>query len=182
MKRRIHWTGIACAGLIVLACAVYMLSRRAPASPPAAGSAQSAFGALPSEAPAFASSGGAKLPEGYAPYRSARYGFALGYPEVLSVREYDEGGGAGFQIFIVPYAEEQVSEARFLKDEPSGVREQAVFGLIDGATASAFYGRDLRLGDTYEVWFVHGGYLYEVTTLKPLDGWLQGIMQTWTFR
>jgi len=37
------------------------------------------------------------------------------------------------------------------------------------------------LGDTAEIWFVSGGYLYEVTTLKPLAGWLSQIMGTWQF-
>ena len=36
-------------------------------------------------------------------------------------------------------------------------------------------------GDTREVWFIHGGYLYEVTTYKELDIWLAGIMRTWKF-
>ena len=61
------------------------------------------------------------------------------------------------------------------------MRNNPTFGLIDGASAASFYSTDVRLGDTYEVWFIHGGYLYEVTTLKPLDAWLQNIMQTWVF-
>ena len=35
--------------------------------------------------------------------------------------------------------------------------------------------------DWREVWFIHGGYLYEVTTYKELDTWLGSIMQTWKF-
>lgn len=41
--------------------------------------------------------------------------------------------------------------------------------------------KDAVLGDTREVWFIRNGYLYEVTTLKPLEGWLQDIVQTWKF-
>jgi hypothetical protein len=132
-------------------------------------------------------------PAGYVEYRDAQYGFSLFYPQELTVKKYDEGGGAstfvfqsikpveGFQMFIVPYSGTQVSAQRFQEDEPSGVREDPTYGLIDGASAASFYSSDATLGDTYEVWFIHNGYLYEVTTLKPLDTWLQGIMQTWEF-
>ena len=132
-------------------------------------------------------------PAGYKEYRDTTYGFSLFYPQELSVKTYDEGAGAatidfqnvqkgeGFQIFIAPYSGTTVSAQRFKQDEPSGVRNNPTFGLIDGASAASFYSTDPRLGDTYEVWFIHGSYLYEVTTLKPLDAWLQNIMQTWVF-
>jgi hypothetical protein len=29
--------------------------------------------------------------------------------------------------------------------------------------------------------FIHGGFLYEVTTYKQLDSWLATILQTWQF-
>jgi hypothetical protein len=83
-------------------------------------------------------------------YRNEHYRFALFYPAELSVKAYDEGGGAttitlqnpadakGFQIFIVPYGSGQVSEARFKQDEPSGVMLQPKDVTIDGATATFF--------------------------------------------
>ena len=126
-------------------------------------------------------------------YRDATYHLSLFYPGELSARTYDEVDGAatidfqsvekgeGFQIFIVPYSGTTVSAQRFKQDEPSGVRNNPTYGLVDGASVSSFYSTDASLGDTYEVWFIHGGYLYEVTTLKPLDAWLQNIMQTWLF-
>ena len=132
-------------------------------------------------------------PAGYKEYRDATYHLSLFYPEELSARTYDEVDGAatidfqsvekgeGFQIFIVPYSGTTVSAQRFKQDEPSGVRNNPTYGLVDGASASSFYSTDASLGDTYEVWFIHGSYLYEVTTLKPLDAWLHNIMQTWLF-
>lgn len=132
-------------------------------------------------------------PEGYTEYYDSIYRFSLFYPSDLSVESYDEGAGAatitfqnpetahGFQIFILPYAEDQVSEERFRLDEPSGVRTGEQRVSIDGALAASFFSESLTLGETAEVWFVHGGYLYEVTTLKPLSGWLSGIMRTWKF-
>lgn len=132
-------------------------------------------------------------PAGTREYQNARYGFSLFYPQELTVGERDEGGGAstitfqdvakaeGFQIFIVPYGEAKVSEARFKQDIPSGVRESLTNLTVDGATAAAFYSTNALLGATREVWFVRGGFLYEVTTLKPLDVWMDAIVQTWKF-
>ncbi|MDP1721587.1 MAG: hypothetical protein Q8L37_00090 [Candidatus Gottesmanbacteria bacterium] len=133
------------------------------------------------------------VPEGMREYQSATYHFSLFYPQELTVEERSEGGGAstitfqnvekgeGFQIFIVPYSEAQVSEQRFKQDVPSGVRESLSNLSVDGATAAAFYSTNAALGATREVWFVRGGFLYEVTTLKPLDTWLGTIIQTWKF-
>ena len=134
-----------------------------------------------------------QAPTGSKEYRSSQYGFSLFYPDSLTATEYDEGAGAktitfqnpsqglGFQIFVVPYTSSQVTTARFEQDEPSGIHTNIKNGLVAGATAAAFDGRDAVLGDTYEVWILHGGYLYEITTLKPLDTWLQQIVPSWQF-
>ena len=133
------------------------------------------------------------IPAGYKKYQSAKYGFSILYPEILAQKEIDEGGnastitfqnpaeGKGFQIFVVPYGASQVTEAQFKKDAPSGVREGLQNIVIDGATGASFYSKNSALGETAELWFIHGGYLYEVTTLKPLAPWLSEIMQTWKF-
>jgi hypothetical protein len=132
-------------------------------------------------------------PAGTKEYQNTTYHFSLFYPQELTVATFDEGGGAttitfqnvetaqGFQIFIVPYSESQVNEKRFKQDEPSGVRESLTNITVDGATAAAFYSTNAALGATREVWVVHGGFLYEMTTLKSLDTWLGSIIQTWKF-
>lgn len=132
------------------------------------------------------------VPAGMREYKSTEYNFSLFYPQELTVSPYNDNGaatitfqdpdaGEGFQIFIVPYSESKISDARFKEDEPSEVRESLSNITVDGATGAAFYSTDASLGTTREVWFVHGGFLYEVTTLKPLDSWLAGILQTWKF-
>jgi hypothetical protein len=134
-----------------------------------------------------------KVAAGQREYRSAQYHFSVLYPQELTVKEYQENGGAmtiafendkniqGFQIYIAPYTEPQVSESQFKKDDPSGVRDQLTSIKVGGATGATFYSMDAALGATREVWFVHGGYLYEVTTLKPLDTWLTSLIQAWQF-
>jgi hypothetical protein len=53
--------------------------------------------------------------------------------------------------------------------------------VIDGASGIAFFGFDARVGQTREIWFIHNHFLYEVTTYKELDSWLNEIMSTWRF-
>jgi hypothetical protein len=133
------------------------------------------------------------LPDGMMAYKNPQYHFTLAYPKELSVQEYAENGGGrtitfqnaandkGFQIFITPYTGTQIDQKRFIMDEPSGVRNQPTSVVIDGTTATMFFGSNTVMGDTREVWFIHGGFLFEVTTYKPQDAWLGQIMQSWKF-
>lgn len=128
-----------------------------------------------------------------AQYQSSAYHFSLYHSDKQVVNSYDEGGGAqtltfqdvaganGFQIYVLPYSDTQVSEERFKMDEPSGVRDNVRNATVGGAGGAAFYSKNTALGDTYEVWFIHGGYLYEVTTLKALEPMLNSILATWRF-
>ncbi len=130
-------------------------------------------------------------PDGQKEFRSEQYKFSLFYPQDFTVQEFDEGNGArtfvfgdekherGFQVFVIPYAQEQVDRERFLLDSPSGVMKESIDVLIDGAKGTIFFGKNGIMGDTREAWFIRGGFLYEVTTYKDLDAWLGGIMQTW---
>lgn len=134
-----------------------------------------------------------EAPPGFKEYRNAQYRFSILVPEDLAVAHVpgeegsatfvfqDETGTKGFQIFIAQYLEQQVSEERFRTDNPSGVRENMQDITIDGAVGASFTGAHPTLGETAEIWFVKNGFLYEVTTLKPLAEWLSGVMQTWEF-
>ena len=126
-------------------------------------------------------------------YSRKDYYFTLLFPANLDSTEYKEKGGAltvsfqdpdtneGFQVYVTPYSKKQIDAAQFKLDEPSGVVKDQQDVLIDGARGTKFYGYNAALGDTREVWFIHNGFLYEVTTFKELDEWLNGIMQAWKF-
>ena len=75
----------------------------------------------------------------------------------------------GFQIFIVPYSESQISNARFKEDVPSGVHTGVQNITIQGATGATFYSSDESLGETAELWFIHGGFLYENIHLEGFE-------------
>jgi hypothetical protein len=132
-------------------------------------------------------------PQGFDRYENVDYKFSLLYPNDLSVREYKESadsmsatfespdGAKGFQIYVTKYVGTQITPERFKLDEPSGVRTDPTDVIIDGTRATMFWGNNALMGDTREVWFIHDGFLYEVTTYKDLDSWLGSIMQSWKF-
>lgn len=132
-------------------------------------------------------------PAGFKEYRNEKYHFALFYPDMLAITEYDEGFGAmtitfenneatkGFQIFIAPDHDTQISEERFRMDEPSGVVKDKTDTSVDGAPAVAFFGRHPEVGDTREVWFLHGGYIFEAVTVKAQEEIIGTSLSTWQF-
>ncbi|MEK7209160.1 MAG: hypothetical protein AAB677_02785 [Patescibacteria group bacterium] len=118
--------------------------------------------------------------------------FSVLYPKDFIITEYGQGntstmvfesadGIKGFQVFVVPYNEPQVSAERFKLDIPSGVREGEVEVIIGGVRGTMFYSQNAILGETREVWFINQGFLYEVTARKELDSWLADIMKSWNF-
>ena len=135
-----------------------------------------------------------KIKKGFIEYKDDVGAFSLFYPEDMKVSEYDEGSNAktivfedikndqGFQIFIVPYREKQITQERFLKDSLTGVMKESREIYIDSVLGNVFYGMDPILGETVEVWFINNGFLYEVTTLKSLENLLADIIGTWKFR
>ena len=126
-------------------------------------------------------------------YQNAAFHFSLDYPSELQVLEYKEKGEAltvtfqnpnateGFEVYITPYTQSQVTQQRFETDEPSGVMQDPTAVVIAGVPATMFFGNNGLMGDTREVWFIHSSYLYEVATYKNLDSWLSQIMATWKF-
>lgn len=131
---------------------------------------------------------------GWNTYTSDRFKFSLSFPEGYSAQEYAEAGGAmsltvaepatgaGFQVYVTPYAKDYIDEAQIALDLPSGVMQEPVDILIDGVRATMFLSRNSIMGETREVWFINNGFLYEVVTYKQLDTWLGEVMQTWKFK
>jgi hypothetical protein len=195
MSRTLLFTGL---GVIVLAALVIVVSHPALLARPQTAAPSDAVPVAVKEQvftpTAPAASVAAQLPDGFAQYTNGTYHFSLAYPKELKVTEHLEQSGAttvtfedpageqSFQIFLAPYANAEIDEQRFKLDEPSGVMDQPTDITIDGARATMFFGRNSIMGDTREVWFVHSGSLFEVTTYKELDAWLSQIMATWKWQ
>jgi len=109
----------------------------------------------------------------------------LNFPEVSSQENSEE---VGFQIFISPFEDEGgvLTQERVLEDLPFAViiEPQEVFlGVLAEKEIPAliFWSEDPLIGKTREVWFIHDGYLYEITTYAHLDLWLANTLSTLTF-
>lgn len=128
-------------------------------------------------------------------YTSPKYAFSLTYPRELIVNEFDEGNDSativfqepsvqrGFQIFVTPYGDTQVTEERLRKDIRSGdIREpvEIVIGK-ESYPAFTFLTYNTILGESREVWFIRNGYLYQVTTYIEHDAELATILSTLSF-
>ena len=159
--------------------------------PPPPGSAISIQPSGTSIAPLIGKS--TQPPPDYIEYRNAKYGFSFYHTPQSSITVYDEGGGAatvvlenfqkmrGFQVFIVPYSEPKISEARFHEDVPSGVRQNVQNTTLDGVQAVTFNSQDQVLGQTREIWSINNGYLYEITTFSGVGQWFAPIIESWQF-
>ncbi len=133
------------------------------------------------------------IPNGYVKYQNNKYSFILYHPPEIEINEMDEEQGAmvitlenekealGFQIFIVPYWNREITDERFKLDVPSNIRNNIKKSSIDGVEAVEFDSRDDVIGETKEIWFIRGGYLYEVTAPKEAGNLLDSVMQNWKF-
>ncbi len=137
-------------------------------------------------------------------YFHPKYKFSFQYPGELNVSAFQEGEygetvlvqkpdeRAGFQIFIAPFDEAgPMTKERILQDLPDMVVEEPQQVIIgqdpstgsgQAITALIFFSHEPSLGKTREVWFIHGGYLYQLSTYAGLDGFIGRILETWKFQ
>lgn len=124
-------------------------------------------------------------------YYSSEYKFFFNKPTGFRVTEIPDDTGAvilaegsngeSFQIFIIPFDESgPLTPSRIQKDLPQKIIENPRSGKLDGTQAVAFSSRD-GTEKVFEIWFIHGGYLYQITTNASFTDGLQNILQTWKF-
>lgn len=189
------------ATVLALGAGVFVLSMQspapgAPATPAATAAASTSdltFFPTPASSPAPVSAPKQSPPPNSKIYQSATYGFSLYYPNTLSMSVHSVGGNSavilfqnkaaqeGFQVFVTPYSDPKITQQRFQMDEPSGIMSDPQNITIDRAAATEFFSTNSGMGASREVWFLHGGYLYEVTAPQALDSWLLSILETWQF-
>jgi hypothetical protein len=132
-------------------------------------------------------------PEGYSLYRNEEYRFSVFHKTQRIATEYREANGGftvvfqnpetgrGFQVFIVPYTKDHITESRFKADIRTGVIEASSTIPLDGICATTFLSKSIAIGETREVWAIHNGYLYEITTFRELDEVMQQVVDSWRF-
>lgn len=127
-------------------------------------------------------------------YTNTTYGFSLLYPIDLVKKEFNEGSGAmtvvfqkpneqqGFQIFIVPYTEKQIQQSRIKEDLHGAPMNNVTTIVLPGNIQAVHFESEAPIiGASTEVWFIHNGYLFEVTAYHALDSWLASILATLQF-
>ena len=127
-------------------------------------------------------------------YKNDVYGFSLTYPSDLAAREYDEGGGTksivfrnddalmGFQMFITPDSEAFISTTSLAAEFPTlQITDPKKVTVGTGTPALAFESEAPDLGASHELWFLHGGYLFDVTTYPDQSDWLAHIFGSLRF-
>mgnify|MGYP001578783188 FL=1 len=141
-------------------------------------------------------------------YTNPKYGFSFNYSKEFSASEFSEGEadvilikdvtGDGFQISITPFDEPfdsaqgksgPITKERILKDIPNmrigNDKEISVGGETDSISspqkALSFMSQDTSL-ETFEIWFVRGGNLYQISAFPSFSNKLEEIIKTWKFQ
>lgn len=142
-----------------------------------------------------------------ATYKAEEDGFTFAYPDKLKVTETpiknendeqigktilvestDSGptaqAGKGFEITVLPFDEDIVlTKERILQDLPQFKIEKEKSVKVGGdISALAFESQDEGIGETYEIWFVHKGYIYEARTYRSFGETMEKILGTWEFQ
>ena len=128
-------------------------------------------------------------------YKNENYGFTFEHPKSVAISEIAEDTGTiifaqgtseetSFQIFITPWDETLtvMTAERIHHDLPKATIENPQEIVIDSGThALMFEGQAEGVGQTREVWVIHSGSLYQITTPLVFDNELGKIMHTWRF-
>lgn len=120
-----------------------------------------------------------------------RFSFALpddftvsesGYGEDATIITFEKSQEEGFQIFVAPFDEPgPLSPERIHIDEPDLVIKNSQQTTLDGISALAFESES-EIGNTYEIWFIRNGKLYQITARALFEAELMKILKTWKFQ
>lgn len=126
-------------------------------------------------------------------YRHPSGAFSFHYPHDFRINStpYEKNGevitfekddDTGFQIFLSPFDEEgPLTKERILQDLDITMQNPREIE-IDSVPAISFNGNEESVGETYEVWFVHEGYLYQITAYVGFQEGIRKILGTWGFQ
>lgn len=141
-----------------------------------------------------------KMSESLNTYFHKKYNFSFDYPSTFKTSNFIEGDGEQiqfqsdngdwFQIYVTPWDEgDIITPERIKKDLPNIVikePQQVILGPKQkegiGPRALIFFSKDVSIGDTREIWFVHNGSLYQISTYKSFDIEIGKILSTLVFQ
>lgn len=107
-----------------------------------------------------------------------------GAGELITVQ--NTSTGTGLQIYITPAdpTVNTVTIEEIQRDLPDLVVrdvQEVLIGEGNGKGVAFLSDNPLFSGDSREVWFAWGGWLYQISTYTELDAFLQGLFGTWEF-
>src|SRR3989344_5540467 len=139
-------------------------------------------------------------------YENPDYSFSFKYPKGFNATELSDDNGdtvlvqssasdkksyeveprKGFQVYITPFDEaETLSRERILQDLSASEvidPKEVLIGEGNAINAVIFLSTNPSFGKTREIWFVYGGFLYQVTTYEGADAFIGPILDTLEFR
>lgn len=133
-------------------------------------------------------------------YFHKKYNFTFEYPSTFKTSNFIEGDGEQiqfqsdkgdwFQIYVTSWDEGNIiTPERIKKDLPNIIikePQQVILGPKQkegiGPRALIFFSKDGSIGDTREIWFVHNGSLYQISTHKSFDIEIGKILSTLVFQ
>ncbi len=127
------------------------------------------------------------------------YQFSFDYPKTFSVSNFLEGDGEQvifnnkkewFQIYITPWDDSEALTVQKIKKDIPGIKmidpKEVILGPNQkdgvGQRAIIFFSADGGVGETREIWFVHNGSLYQISTYKSFDTEIGKILSTLVFK
>jgi len=121
--------------------------------------------------------------------------FFFGLSEGMTVSEVPDPGGLlvvvqdgnneGVQIFSTSFDEPEsvFTEERVRRDIPDLKMDSLRKVDVDGISALAFYSDNPAFNnDSYEVWFVKGGDLYQVSSARVQKEMVDTLISSWKFK
>ncbi len=120
-----------------------------------------------------------KYPEGFKVVSTQNSAAKRG--EIIVVEESEK---KSFQVLITPFDEPNpITKARILRDVPDMlITEESNIIMVGGIKAFGFKSEDEAVGETYEIWFVAGGNLFQISAPFSFKESLMNILVTWTFQ
>lgn len=136
-------------------------------------------------------------------YNHSDPNFSFEYPEDFNISAFPDGengetvlvqkpnSNEGFQVFISPFDEPSdptqggagpITVERVKQDVPDMVIESPETVKFGGISALAFLSKSESVGRTREVWFLHEGYLYQITGYSGTDVLISKVLLTWKFQ
>ena len=100
--------------------------------------------------------------------------------EVVTI---ENNKGSGFQIFVSVFDEPgPITPEKIQEDLPEAVINDPKNAQLDSSKALVFNGYDDVFGDTFEVWVINKGRLYQIVGPKTATKLITETLETWNWK